>query len=216
MEAESAPRTLLSEEVTQAILEWDVRTWSHALRFWHDRLPSLSGSRALEIGSRRGGLSLFMAILGARVSCTDLAPPPASARELHVRFGIQDHVHYLAADATRLPFADRSLDLVMAKSVLGGIGAHGRLDRQCAAVAEVHRVLRPGGLFCLAENLEATVVHRFLRRHAVPWGRRWRYPAVAELEDILASFSQSRAPELRFSRDARPHRISASCPEPSR
>jgi SAM-dependent methyltransferase len=175
--------------LAEAVLEWDVHNWSQALAYWQRHLPALDGSTALEIGARRGGLSLFMALRGARVYCSDLTPPGPAARDLHRRFAVLDRVHYLAADALRLPFGDDSLDLVMAKSVLGGIGSHGHRDRQQAAVREIHRVLRPGGKFCVAENLQATAMHRFLRQHCVSWGRRWRYLEYGELVALHGVFA---------------------------
>lgn len=185
---EGRPR--LTDDIVNAILEWDVHNWSRALHRWHRQIPDLHGKQGLEIGARNGGLSLYMAWRGARVICSDLAPPGQRARDLHGRFSLQDDIRYLAADATQLPFADRSLDLVMAKSVLGGIGSHGRREQQVAALAEIHRVLRPGGSFYLAENLLATPVHQYLRRRFVSWGRRWRYLEFSELMSLLATFTE--------------------------
>jgi hypothetical protein len=47
------------------VIEWDVATWSRALPLWEAAAgPSLAGKRGLEIGSRGGGLSLWMARKG--------------------------------------------------------------------------------------------------------------------------------------------------------
>lgn len=185
-----AGRPPLTDSIVNAVLEWDIHNWSRALRYWHDQTPDLDGQDGLEIGARNGGLSLYMAWRGARVICSDLAPPGDKARELHRQFTLQDEIQYLAADATRLPFADGAFDLVMAKSVLGGIGSHGRQEQQVSAIAEIHRVLRPGGRFYLAENLLATPAHQFLRRRFVSWGRRWRYLEFSELKSLLSAFSE--------------------------
>lgn len=192
MEQQATPGTRpdLSSAMVNAVLEWDVHNWSRALRFWHREISDLHGRQGLEIGARRGGLSLYMAWRGARVVCSDLAPPGEAARALHRKFAVEDRIQYVAADATSLPFDDDSLDLVMAKSVLGSISADGHPERQSAAIAEIHRVLRPGGRLYIAENLAATSVHRFLRRRFVPWGQRWCYLAYAELGELLAAFAE--------------------------
>ena len=54
-------------------------------------------------------------------------------------------IDWLAADAMALPFADRSFDAV---TIAFGIRNVTRID---AALAEVHRVLRPGGRFLCLE-----------------------------------------------------------------
>ncbi|HET7039939.1 MAG TPA: methyltransferase domain-containing protein, partial [Gemmatimonadales bacterium] len=96
-------------------LEWDVRNWAVALEFWtgHTRLDLRSCS-ALEVGSRHGGLSLWLATLGARVVCSDLEGPTARARAKHAAAGVAARVRYESIDATRIPYAER-FDLVVFK-----------------------------------------------------------------------------------------------------
>ena len=81
------------------------------------------------------------------------------------------------ADATRLPFAARSFDLVCALDVLE------HLDDDRAALTEIRRVLRPGGTF-----LFSVPAHRWL------WGRqdvlaehRRRYRREELAERVLAA-----------------------------
>lgn len=50
------------------------------------------------------------------------------------------------ADATDLPFAESSIDVVIAVTVLGEVPSAER------TIAEVRRVLRPGGLFSVSEH----------------------------------------------------------------
>ena len=85
------------------------------------------------------------------------------------------------ADATKLPFARGSIDLVIAVTVLG------ELPSAEHAIAEVHRVLRPGGIFSVSEHwpdpdfLSFTYVSELCRKsgfhlHA-RYGRRFNYTA---------------------------------------
>ena len=48
--------------IVKKYFEWDVKTWSRALSCWQSILSknSLENQRALDIGSRGGGLSLFL------------------------------------------------------------------------------------------------------------------------------------------------------------
>jgi SAM-dependent methyltransferase len=172
-----------------AVMEWDVETWWPALEFWqaHSRLD-LSMSRVLEIGSRNGGLSLWLAANGASVTCSDLNGPTAAARSKHRIHRLDDRITYASIDATAIPHRE-AFDLVVFKSVLGGIGRDGRADRQQLAIDQMHAALRPGGELWFAENLTASPVHRLLRQHCTDWGGRWRYLALEELTGQLARFS---------------------------
>jgi hypothetical protein len=84
----AAPAMLMTD-----VCGWDVGTWSRAVRFWESRAP-IRG-RALELGARRGGLSLWLAAHGCDVLCSDLwgsqcrARPPA--RPLRRRRGLRGH-----------------------------------------------------------------------------------------------------------------------------
>jgi SAM-dependent methyltransferase len=179
-------------------LEWDVRNWSVALDFWatHSQLD-LTACEALEIGSRHGGLSLWLASRGARVLCSDVGGPTDRARQRHRAAGLADRVRYASIDATAIPGTD-AYDVVAFKSVLGAVGrAHGLLG-QARAIREIHRCLKPGGELFFAENLVASPVHAALRRWCVPWGRSWRYLTVREMRALLGLFTHVRFRTVGF------------------
>lgn len=172
----------------EAIFEWDVATWSQSLALWERHLPaSLEGSHALELGARNGGLSLYLAESGATVVCSDLTDPQERAQPRHERWGVAGRIDYRVADATDLPFDEDSFELVAFKSVLGALST---AERQSRAIAEIRRVLRPGGWLLWAENLPASRLHRLLRRRFAPWASYWRYPSLAEWQAWTAGFSE--------------------------
>jgi SAM-dependent methyltransferase len=169
-------------------VDWDVRNWAAAPAFWerHTRLD-LSGAHCLEIGSRDGGLSQWLAERGARVVCSDLSSPAPRARDRHRASGVSHRIRYRGIDATQ--FDSRNVwDLIVFKSVLGALGGADRRAVQADAISRMHRALRAGGELFFAENLVASPAHRLLRRRFVPWGRRWGYVSVAELRHYLAPF----------------------------
>jgi SAM-dependent methyltransferase len=182
------PRSLLRD-----YLQWDTGTWARALSHWDDVLDRrrLEGCEALDLGARDGGLTLYLAHKGMRVVCSDLEGPSPLAHELHARHGVGGQVTYARVDATAMPFAEGSFDVVVFKSLLGGIGAFGNLAAMRTAIGEMLRVLRPGGLLLFAENQRASLLHRTARSLFVPWGKSWHYASIRELEDLLSPFVRS-------------------------
>lgn len=169
-------------------LQWDIQTWAAGPEMWQRFLNELPAGRVLDIGARDGGLSLYCALLGHNVVCSDIRGPSDQARQLHQQYAVEERISYAAIDATRIAFPDNSFDVVCFKSVLGGVGHGGRLDRQMQAVTEMHRVLRPGGLLLFAENLTGSRLHRYFRRRFVKWAREWRYVSLHEVAELFASF----------------------------
>ena len=178
-----------SNEILKDIINWDVKNWSVALNSWDKALSHLPvGAHALEIGAREGGLSLYLALKGCQVICSDVENPQATAQVRHQSHNIQDQVSYAAADATSLPFADRQFDVVAYKSILGTIGRNDQPGQQLRAIGEIYRVLKPGGTLLFAENLAGTTVHRLFRK-TTKWGGYWRYVTVDEMRRFHEQFS---------------------------
>ena len=171
----------------EAIFQWEVRSWSRALPLWTKHPPRHLPATALGIGEREGGSSLWLAGQGFDVVCTDLRTFPAETAALHRNFGVSDRITYQQADATALPFADGTFDLVIFKSVIGALGTK---ERQSRAIREMHRVLRPGGVLLFAENLQGTWAHGWLRRRYVAWSGYWRYLHPQEDRDLFTAFAK--------------------------
>lgn len=167
------------------IFQWEVRSWSSSMALWRKHLPQHRPAKCLAIGERGGGLSLWLAGEGHEVTCTDLRDFPLETRFLHVKYRVADRIHYQQADATALPFAEASYDLVIFKSVIGALGTK---DLQLQAIREMHRVLRPGGVLLFAENLHGSPLHGSLRRRFVSWSSYWRYLDPVDDRDLFAPF----------------------------
>jgi ubiquinone/menaquinone biosynthesis C-methylase UbiE len=107
--------------------------------------PRRPYGEALEIGAGTGYFSLNLLQLGliGRSTATDISPGMlATLAERAVDLGLE--IETVVAEAERLPFGDRSFDLVFGHAVLHHIPDLRR------AFGEFHRVLRPGGViaFC--------------------------------------------------------------------
>jgi SAM-dependent methyltransferase len=168
-------------------VEWDLANWAPALDFWLQTSSlDLSKTFALELGAGLGGLSLWLALKGAHVVCTDLRGPSPEARALHRRHHVEHLISYRALDATDIPDVEK-FDLVIFKSVLGDVGRCGRRELQERAVREIHKALRPGGELWFAENLKGSALHRLARRF-IRRGSLWRYVSLEETEQFLSPF----------------------------
>lgn len=98
----------------------------------------LSGQRILDLGTGTGVLARRFARAGAEVSGIDLSREQLlAARRLAAADGVT--VHWRAAVAEALPFPDGSFDVLTANQCW----LYFDPDR---ATAEVHRVLKPGGV----------------------------------------------------------------------
>jgi SAM-dependent methyltransferase len=177
------------EASQEVILGWDVVNWSRAIQFWEARLPAdLSGMRSLEIGSDRDGLALWLAQKNCDVLCSDLADPRPKAYALHLDWGVTDRIRYESIDATNIPY-ENEFDIVIFKSVLGGIGWEDHMEKIQEAMREMHKALKPGGRLLFAENLDS-VFHRFFRRRFLSYGKAWRYVTQEETLNLLSPFTK--------------------------
>jgi len=168
---------------------WDVVNWSTAIDLWHPWLASESPLDVLEVGGREGGLSLLAARYGHRVLCSDLENPESAARPHHERERFSGTIRYAAMDALEIPF-NSAFDLILFKSILGGIGRDHHPEFQQQAIDGMYRALKPGGCLLFAENLTGSELHRYLRRRFQPWGNSWRYMNADELREMLSAFTE--------------------------
>ncbi len=170
-------------------LQWDVGTWSKALLFWDERLgESLSGLECLELGCGSGSLSLWAARRGASVICSDLRDTARRTAKTRRRPPGTGSLRAEDLDAISIPYRAR-FDIVLFKSILGGIGRNGRYDLQQQAIRNILNCLKPGGYLLFAENTRGSKLHVVMRRRFVRWGRAWRYVTLDEMHQLLSGFS---------------------------
>lgn len=113
------------------------------------------GQRALDIAGGTGDLALGLAAQVGQSGLVALADINASmlrhGRDRLIDRGLVKNVVYVQADAERLPFRDASFDCVTI-----GFGLRNVTDKP-AALASMHRVLKPGGQLLVLEFSQPTV-----------------------------------------------------------
>ena len=164
------------------------------------------GARVLEVGCGPGHLSVRLARRhGLEVTGLDLDPAMIDrARANADRPGDGDgrRPRFVVGDVASLAFPDRSFDLVVST-----LSMHHWSD-PAAALAEIGRVLRPGGRALIWDLRPGTRPHPFGSRHAhlpdpaehlhggplrmvnaTPWRWPWRLPLTQRIELVHADGS---------------------------
>jgi SAM-dependent methyltransferase len=168
------------------------------------------GARVLEVGCGPGHLSVRLARQhGLEVTGLDLDPAMiARARANADRLGDggQHRPSFLVGDVASLAFADGSFDLVVST-----LSMHHWAD-PTAGLAEIGRVLRPGGRALVWDFRPGVRPHPFGPRHAhipdpvdhahgsrlrvvnaTPWRWPWRFQLTQRIELVRAGESPGRS-----------------------
>lgn len=169
------------------IIQWDVRTWKKALEHWEDHVDWNRISNGLELGAREGGLSMWLSKKGINTVCSDYTDSQKRATPLHTKHNVDSNISYQDIDASSIPYEDH-FDLIIFKSIIGGIGQGDNKAKQKQVFNEIYKALKPGGVLLFAENLTATKAHQKLRARHNKWGENWRYITISELEEFLHPF----------------------------
>ncbi|MDR2410144.1 MAG: class I SAM-dependent methyltransferase [Bacteroidales bacterium] len=178
------------------IIEWDKSNWAKALPFWEQHLKNggmidetriLENQNVLELGGRRGGLSLWAASLGANVTCSDLENPEKIASSIHNKYPeLRKLIKYESVNALDIHY-ENCFDMICFKSVLGRVASiHEGADRKM--LTQIHKALKDGGRLLFAENLTATSFHMWARKKLRNWGESWKYQCLENLYKLCSEY----------------------------
>lgn len=114
-------------------------------RFLVERVPG-ADRRVLDVAAGTGAVTALLAARGHRVTAVDQSEQmlAAAARALRER-GLSDRVDLVRAEAEALPFDDASFDALTVTYLLRYVAD------PAAALAELARVVRPGGVIASLE-----------------------------------------------------------------
>jgi SAM-dependent methyltransferase len=115
-----------------------------------DRLHLRPGQLVLDVGAGFGRHAFEVARRGAQIVALDYGEPEVISTRSTIAAMVQAgeitadrFAGALRGDATRLPFTDHTFDVVITSEVLEHI------QDDVTAIAEMYRVLRPGGIFAV-------------------------------------------------------------------
>ena len=151
-------------------------------------VPLPAGAACLEIGCGNGDMAARVVdgLRPARYVATDLDPHQIESARRHLsdRYadGFPPPLELRTADMLHLPFADASFDAVLAfVAIHHASPSHHDPTNVPPALAEIDRVLRPGGVLVYEEILHKDVIRSWLsqRRYALPAiDRGWKRETV--------------------------------------
>jgi hypothetical protein len=175
-------------------IEWDVLNWSQLMRFWSPIIEKLPRSKkVLAIGERNGGLAAWLALNGFDVLCTDRTGPTDESKVLHARLGVADRIKYGHLDVLQCGNIAERYDLIIAKSVIGGLKAEysdkttRTFEVQQAAVDNIYSLLNDGGVFLSAENMWGCRLMAAYRKRSGK-NNGWRYLNSKEIDILFSRF----------------------------
>jgi len=121
------------------------------LQAWRQELLADVSGDVLEIGAGTGANLEFYGADVRRLLLTEPDPHMSALllRKLAARAGSSSTAEVQTASSEQLPFADASFDTVVGTLVLCSVADPAR------AIAEIHRVLRPGGRLLFIEHVAA-------------------------------------------------------------
>lgn len=117
-----------------------------------DKLPAIDANAwILDIGSGYGGAARYLARrFGCKVTALNLSEKEnARNRELSAEAGLEELVDVVEGSFEEIPLGDASVDIVWSQDA---ILHSGRRDQ---VIAEVARVLKPGGHFVFTDPMES-------------------------------------------------------------
>lgn len=180
----------MDKKLRKDIIQWDIENWSRPLKYWEKILSREKKTlTCLELGCREGGISLWLSLLGHKVLASDLKNTHETTLPLHERYKVSTKINYQDINALNIPY-ENHFDVVVFKSILGGIGGNNNLEAQEIVIAQIYKALKQGGIFLFAENTSATFFHRILRKYFTAWGDTWRYVSLNEMQRFLKPFSK--------------------------
>ncbi len=170
--------------------------WIPTFEFAISRLPpDIKGWNVLEIGAGMGGLSIYFAMRGCNVICSDINSNYVSlAKEFHKPHKLAGQIKYETVDILNTNLAPESFDIVCFKSALGSIP----YNKQGHAISEIQRILKKRGLLIFCENLEGSYLSAFYRKLFIPWYKRWNYLTINQMYHYMSPFFECKINSFWF------------------
>lgn len=134
----------LRNEGRQSYAMWQYERGADTIAFYRERYSTdemFRGKTVLDVGCGAGGKTMYYASLGVKrvVGMDILEKYRAEAEDLARELGFEGVFEFVCGDAARTGFPDGAFDTVIMNDAMEHV------DRPDLVLAEVRRILRPGG-----------------------------------------------------------------------
>ncbi|MFC1816321.1 class I SAM-dependent methyltransferase [Thermodesulfobacteriota bacterium] len=155
------------------------------IKWLKKKRPLKVGATVLEIGCGRGAGAklIFQAFQPAKLHAQDLDIEMIQKAKQYLSAGDSNIISLSVGNSVQIPFKDRSMDAVFAFGVL-----HHVPDWQ-AALSEIERVLKPGGVFFI-EDLYPSLYQNFITKHILLHPRHNRF----DRSDLRRALAEQKMP----------------------
>lgn len=162
-------------------LDQPIGIWNY-IRIANEINKRLPHGRLLDWGCGLGQMTYLLRRRGLQVQPYELGPPDAQLPDLPLCRGLEV---LRTPYPTWLPFADGAFDAVLSCGVLEHVDEFSRPGNEQLALAELHRVLRPGGLLLIYQLPQQYAWQEaIIRRMRLGYAHPRRYTA-AEISAML-------------------------------
>jgi 2-polyprenyl-3-methyl-5-hydroxy-6-metoxy-1,4-benzoquinol methylase len=160
-----------------------VRPTEYVYQQMKQMLGDIDGKRLLEYGCGEGWITSDLARLGARVSAFDVSPQAIeNTRQVLRQIGREQQCDLQVMPAEKLAYPDSTFDVAVGFAIIH----HLELK---TALAELHRVLKPGGVAYFAEPLGTNPAIQLYRRLTPQFRTEDERPLVlSELPALLSAY----------------------------
>lgn len=196
----------MEQNVINDVITWDVVNWSKSLPFWEKNIDLENKNyKCLELGARQGGLSLWLALKGNQVVCSDISYDTKpheleKTKKLHQKYNCQDKITYQCIDALNIPY-ENEFDIVMMKSTLGGVREF-LMDVpniEVKVIEQIKKCLKPNGKILFIENCSSTIIHDYARRNKYRHKKNnWNYMKLNEIKSLFSDFNHIETKSVGF------------------
>jgi ubiquinone/menaquinone biosynthesis C-methylase UbiE len=143
----------VAKDWDQHVLEAEEVARGAGFRALRDRIVDIAGPTSndvvVDIGAGTGLLTLPLAERTKRVWAIDISPAMCEYLRVKASSAGLDNIETAVASAASLPLVDGSVDVAVSNYCLHHLDEHGKRR----ALAEAHRVLRPGGRLVVGDMM---------------------------------------------------------------
>jgi ubiquinone/menaquinone biosynthesis C-methylase UbiE len=150
------------------------------------------GIKVLDFGCGNGENGIYTAQCGAEAIGIDISPEGVANANLNAKQArVDEHCMFEVMDGEDMTFKDNTFDLAVEYGVLHHVDLH-------KAMAELNRVLKPGGEMICVEALKHNPIIHWYRKRTPHLRTQWEVEHILGVEDLAIARKYFQKVDVRF------------------